>query len=80
MDVSYYDLIEDPIAQLRRIYERANISFGSAAAGIAAQYARAHPQNRFGIHSYRLADFELDAETIDKNFSFYRRRYAIPFE
>ncbi len=80
MDVSYYDLIEDPIAQLRRIYERADISFGDAAAGIAEQYARAHPQNRFGTHTYRLADFELDAETVDKNFSSYRRRYSIPFE
>ncbi len=80
MDVSYYDLIEDPIAQLRRIYERADISFGDAAVSIAEQYARAHPQNRFGTHTYRLADFELDAEAIDRNFSSYRRRYAIPFE
>ncbi len=80
MDVSYYDLIEDPIAQLRRIYERADIALGDSAADIAEQYARAHPQNRFGTHTYNLADFELDAEAIDKSFSFYRRRYAIPFE
>ncbi len=80
MDVSYYDLIDDPIAQLRRIYEHAEISFGDVAARIAEQYASAHPQNRFGRHTYRLADFGLDAETVDKDFSSYRRRYGIPFE
>ena len=80
VDVSYYDLIDEPMAQLRRIYERAEISFGDVAARIAEQYASAHPQNRFGRHTYRLADFGLDAETVDKDFSSYRRRYGIPFE
>ncbi len=80
IDVSYYDLVEDPIAQLRRIYRRAGIEFSAEAGGIAERYVEAHPQNQFGKHTYRLDDFGLDDETIETNFSHYRERHAIPFE
>ena len=80
IDVSYYDLLDDPIAQLQRIYDRAGIDFTADAVRTAEQYVREHPQNRFGRHTYRLADFGLDANLVDRNFSSYRRRYDIPFE
>ena len=80
MDVSYYDLIGSPIAELRRISRRAGIGFGDEAVRIAEQYLEAHPQNRFGKHTYHLSDFELNEETIEKNFSVYREKHAIPFE
>ncbi len=80
VDVSYYDLVSDPVAQLRRIYERARIDFGEPAVRIAEQYVAAHPQNRFGRHAYRLSDFGLDAKTVDRDFALYRERHGIPFE
>lgn len=80
MDVSYYDLIADPIGQLRRITQRAGIGFGDTAVRMAEQYARAHPQDRFGRHAYHLSDFALDAKAIEHDFGVYRERYAVPFE
>ena len=80
IDVSYYDLMDDPIGQLRRITERAGIAFDGEAVETAEQYLKANPQNRFGRHSYRLDDFGLDEETIDRAFSAYRARHAIPVE
>ncbi len=80
LDVSYYDLMSEPIAELRRIAERAGIGFGDDAVRIAEQYLKAHPQNRFGKHAYRLSDFGLNEETIENDFSVYREKYAIPFE
>ena len=80
IDVSYYDLADDPIGQLRRIYDRAGLTFSNVAVRIAEQYVRDHPQNMFGRHTYRLADFGLDEEAIDRDFASYRRRYDIPFE
>lgn len=80
IDVSYYDLMDDPIGQLRRITERAGIAFGGEAVETAEQYLKANPQNRFGRHSYRLDDFGLDEDTIDERFSAYREKHAIPFE
>ena len=80
LDVSYYDLISSPISVLRRIAGRAGIGLGDKAVRIAEQYVRAHPQNRFGKHIYRLSDFGLNEETIERHFAFYREKYAIPFE
>ena len=80
MDVSYYDLIRNPIEQLRRILQRAGVGFGDEAVRIAEQYVNTHPQNRFGRHVYHLSDFGLNADTVEDIFSIYREKYAIPFE
>ncbi|MCY3629150.1 MAG: sulfotransferase [Bacteroidota bacterium] len=80
MDVSYYDLITDPVTQLRNIYEWIGIDFDGEAVLQAGQYIKANPKNRFGRHSYSLNDFGLSEEVIEENFSGYREKYAIPFE
>ncbi len=80
VDVSYYDLIRDPLAQLRRIYEVAGIDFDSGAERLAGQYVSANPQNRFGKHHYRLEDFGLSEQVMDEAFAAYREAYEIPFE
>ncbi len=80
IDVSYYDLIEDPVARLRRLCRRIGIEFDERAARSAGTYIEANPQNRFGRHAYRPGDFGLSEEIIEESFSAYRRKYAIPFE
>ena len=80
VDVSYYDLMENPIAQLQRIYRQAGIDFAGEAVHKAEKYLRANQQNRFGKHAYRLSDFGLNEKIIEENFSIYRKKYAIPFE
>lgn len=80
IDVSYYDLMDDPIGQLRHITERAGIAFDGEAMRNAEEYLAANPQNRFGRHSYRLGDFGLDEDGIDRAFAAYREKHAIPFE
>lgn len=80
VDVSYYDLLDDPVGQLRRVLQRADIGFGDEAVRRADQYLQAHPQNRFGRHTYRLSDFGLTPETVEEHFSIYRERYGIPIE
>ena len=80
IDVSYYDLTRDPIAELRGICEQAGIAFGDEAERGAARCMEANPQNRFGRHAYRLADFGLTEQVVDEAFSSYREKHAIPFE
>lgn len=72
--------MENPIAQLQRIYRQAGIVFSSEARRKAGEYTQANQQNRFGRHAYRLSDFGLNEEIIEENFSNYREKYAIPFE
>ena len=80
IDVSYYDLMKDPIAQLRRIYQWIGVDLDDMTVPRAETYIEANPQNRFGRHSYGLSDFGLSEEIIEENFSGYREKYAIPFE
>ncbi len=80
VDVSYYDLMADPVAEVRRICEHAGIPFDERASGAATQYLEANPKNRFGRHDYRLEDFGLTDDMVDEAFAAYREAYAIPIE
>ena len=80
VDVSYYELLEDPIAQLRSIYQRAGIPFGDGALREAEDTARRNVQHRYGHHVYDPASFGLTAASIERCFRSYRDRHAIPRE
>ena len=80
VDVSYYDLMADPVAEVRRICEHAGIPFDERESGAATQYLEANPKNRFGRHDYRLGDFGLTDDMVDETFAAYREAYAIPIE
>ncbi len=80
IDVSYYDLTRDPIAEFRGICKQAGITFDDEAEREATRCMKANPQNRFGRHTYRLGDFGLSEQIVDEAFSSYREKHAIPFE
>ncbi len=80
VDVSYYDLMKDPIAELERIYLKAGIGFDAEAVWQAKTFMKRNPQNRFGRHIYHLSNFGLSEKIIEDYFSFYREKHKIPFE
>ena len=80
VDVSYYDLMDDPVAEARRICELAGVAFDAETERQAKRYMSANPQNRFGKHRYQLADFGLSERDVDETFAAYREAYAIPIE
>jgi hypothetical protein len=80
LDVSYYALVEDPIAQLRRIYDFAGIAFTADVERAARAMQARNVQHKYGRHRYRLEDFGLAREQLDRDFAFYRERYGVPTE
>ena len=80
VDISYYDLLEEPIAQLREIYHQAGVPFGPDALRFAKDTAAREVQHRYGRHVYDPASFGLTTESIDRCFRAYRERHAIPRE
>ena len=80
VDVSYYDLVRDPMAELRRVYERAGIPFGPDAMNAAERTSSRNVQHRYGRHVYDLDSFGLTREAIERGIAPYRRRYGIPYE
>ena len=80
VSVSYHELIEDPMSQLQRIYEKAAVPFDENARTLAQDVVVASPKNRFGRHRYQAESFGLSDEGIEERLKFYRVLHAIPFE
>lgn len=80
VDVSYYDLVSNPIDEVRAIYRHAGIEFTGRAESAAIALAARDVKDRHGRHVYSLSSFGLNAERIDRQFAFYTRTFRIPDE
>lgn len=80
IDVSYYDLLKDPVAEVKRIYDFAGIDFSERAKAAIKSTSQKNVQNRYGKHRYNLADFNLTPEQIEQTYAYYRHQYGIPHE
>ena len=80
IDVSYYDLIKDPIRELRKIYEAAEIEFGVSVEKYVKKQKKRDVKDRFGRHIYELGSFGFSDSSLDRCCEFYRREYQIPYE
>jgi hypothetical protein len=80
IDVSYYDVIEEPMAQVRRIYEFAGLALTPAALAAMEASRRDNPQNKHGVHNYTLEDFGLSLAQIRRDYGRYREFFGIPEE
>jgi len=80
LDVAYADLLADPLAQVRRIYDWLGLSLGDRTERRMRRHLEGNPRHKHGRHRYRLEDFGLDRETEERAFSCYRERYSIPSE
>lgn len=80
IDVHYADLIEDPVGGTRKLYEQLGDPFTpEAEAGIQA-WVDDNPQNKFGKHEYKLAQYGLSLERLEPMFERYLSRYDVARE
>lgn len=80
IDVSYYDLIQNPLQEIERIYQFAGIPFTNQARQTVIDVSKRDVQNRYGKHRYNLADFNLTPADIERTYGYYRQQYGIPHE
>ncbi len=80
VDVSYYDLIDNPMAELAKVYERAGIPFGPDARQAAERTSSRNVQHRYGRHVYDAGSFGLTREAIEDRMAPYRQRHGVPVE
>lgn len=80
VDVSYYDVVADPLGELQRVYEGTGIEFTEKARSAAQAVSGRDVKDRHGRHVYSPASFGLDSASIDEATAFYRRAYRIPHE
>ena len=80
VDVSYYDLLANPIDEVRRIYRHAGIDFTREAEIAVSAASGKNTKDRHGKHYYSLSSFGLEPDRVDETFDFYRRAFRIPDE
>jgi NAD(P)-dependent dehydrogenase (short-subunit alcohol dehydrogenase family) len=80
IDVSYYDLLRNPLGEVRRIYAHAGLTLRATAEEAMQKVLVRDVQNRYGRHVYRARDFGLSPALIEESFADYRARFAIPRE
>ncbi len=71
-DVSYPTLLDDPIGVARAICQQFDYRFDGAAEERMRGWLAVNPKGKHGPHRYDLADFGLDAATINDRFASYR--------
>ncbi|MFP4483711.1 MAG: sulfotransferase family protein [Spirochaetaceae bacterium] len=80
LDVSYYDLVADPIRQVERIYTRFGFAFTEEKRARMEEVLRHHRRDKYGVHRYHPESFGISREELDGAFAEYRDRFDIPRE
>jgi hypothetical protein len=80
VDVSYYDLIRDPMSEVERIYEAAGKVLTPAAREAMEASRKVNKQHKYGRHTYSLADFGLTKDDVEPRIAEYRARFGVPYE
>lgn len=80
IDVHYDRLMNDPMATMQQLYADLGDEWTpQAQAGIQA-WLDDNPQNKFGKHEYKLAQYGLSLETLEPMFERYLSRYDVAKE
>jgi hypothetical protein len=76
IDVSFRDLVGDPLPAIQRVYEFADVPYTKEARAAAAAWHRDNPRHSEGKFEYDLADYFASEADIENAFSDYIKAYA----
>lgn len=79
MDVSYHDVMADPVRTVERIYARFGLRLSETAAANIRDWVARNPQTKHGVHKHSPEDFGLEADAINREFARYRERFGFGF-
>lgn len=75
IDIYYDQLVKDPLAVLRQIYEQLDRPIDSELQQLFLNSMKQHKKNKYGIHRYNIEDFGMDESKLNAAFEFYKNRY-----
>jgi hypothetical protein len=75
LDVHYGELVADPMAQVRRIYEHAGLELTPVAEAQMRQWAVENERDRRPVHAYTLEEFGYTKEGLRRDFAAYCERF-----
>ncbi len=80
VDVHYAELTRQPLATMKKLYQTLGDDFSEAAERGMQQWIDDNPQNKFGKHEYKLAEFDLTPKDVEGLFERYLSKYDVERE
>jgi hypothetical protein len=80
VDTHFLDLMADPVASLRGLYEQLGMAWPRNHGDAVRGYLAAKPKGKHGEHRYDFADVGLDEESVRATFARYVEHYGIARE
>ena len=80
IDVHYADLVDDPVGETKKLYARLGDEWTPQAEAGIQRWVDDNPQNKFGKHEYKLAQYGLSKERLEPMFERYLSRYDVARE
>lgn len=74
LDLQYDEIVADPLAQVRKVYARANLDFTPEEEAIMRQSLKDNARDNRPPHQYALENFGLSEEGLKEAFAFYRQK------
>jgi len=78
-DVSYHDVLADPVETVRRIYRRFGRTLSESAAVAIRAWVDGNNQTKHGVHQHAPDDFGFDRDEINTQFAEYRDRFGFGY-
>jgi hypothetical protein len=76
----YHDMMRDPMAVMRNIYDWAGDELNPEVETAMKQWLVEHPQDRFALNSYTLAQYGLSVQMLEPIFAEYLSTFDIELE
>jgi hypothetical protein len=78
-DVSYHDMIANPVRTVERIYNRFGLRMKASHGQAISEWLAGNPPTKHGTHKYSSEEFGLEAESINRQFRDYVYRFGFGF-
>ena len=80
MDVHYDTLMDDPMGTVKQLYAALGDEWTPEAEAAIQKWLDDNPQNKFGKHEYKLAQYGLTKDDLEPMFERYLSRYDVAME
>jgi hypothetical protein len=80
IDVHYADLVDDPVGETRKLYAKLGDEWTAEAEAGVHKWVDDNPQNKFGKHEYKLAQYGVTKKQLEPLFERYLSRYDVARE
>jgi hypothetical protein len=75
MDLYFSDFVADPVASVRKIYDRFDVDMSDETLAQLTLWADAHPQHKHGKHEHSIDEAGISVERVHDRFASYMDRF-----